>query len=74
MSFLIFKIVLYYLLRKRVQVQQSTKQITTIEKKKKTNKFEKYFYKLTFFDKYILIYIEAIYAAKLQNRTILDLD
>ncbi len=34
MSFVIFDIVLYYLLRKRAQVRQFIKQITTIEKKK----------------------------------------
>ncbi len=34
MSFAIFDIVLYYLLRKRVQIRQFTKQIIIIEKKK----------------------------------------
>jgi len=68
--FLAFDIALHCLLRKRARIQRSTKQITTIERKKKANKFEKRFYKLTFFDKRILIYIEAIYATKLRNCTI----
>jgi len=34
MSFAIFDIALYYLLKKKAQIRQSIEQITTIEKKK----------------------------------------
>jgi len=74
MSFAIFNIALYYLLRKRAQIRQFTKQITTIKKKKKTNKLKKHLYSLTLYNKRILIYIKTIYVAKLRNCTILNLN
>jgi len=72
--FIAFDVVLYYLLKKRAQIRQFTKQITTIEKKKQTNRFKKYFYKLILCNKCTLIYIETIYVAKFRNCIILDLD
>ncbi len=74
MSFAIFDIALYYLLEKKAQIRQFTKQITTIEKKKKTNRFKKYLYSLILCNKYTLIYIKTIYITKFRNCTILDLD
>ncbi len=73
MSFAIFDIALYYLLKKRAQIRQFTKQITTIEKKKKANKFKRYLYSLILYNKRTLTYIKIIYIAKLRNRTILNL-
>ncbi len=74
MLFVAFNIALYYLLRKRTQIRQFTKQITIIEKKKQANKLKRYFYSLILCDKYTLIYIKTIYITKLRNCTILDLD
>ncbi len=62
------------MLRKRAQVQQFTKQITTIKKKKKANKLKRRLYSLTLYNKYILICIKTIYITKFRNRTILNLD
>ena len=74
MFFAIFDTTLHYVLEKRTQIWQFTKQITTIKKKKRTNKLKRYLYNLILYNKCILIYIKTIYIAKLRNRTILDLD
>ncbi len=74
MSFAIFDIVLYYLLEKKVQIRQFIKQITTIKKKEKANRFKKRLYNLILCNKYILIYIKTIYATKFRNCTIWNLN
>ncbi len=74
MSFVAFDIALHYLLEKKIQVRQLTKQITTIKKKKQANRLKRRLYNLILCDKYILIYVETIYATKLRNRTILNLN
>ncbi len=73
MSFATFDIALHYLLKKRAQIRQFTKQITTIEKKKKANKLKRCLYSLILYNKRTLTYIKIIYVAKLRNRTILNL-
>ncbi len=73
-SFATFDVILHYLLRKRTRIRRLTKQITTIEKKKQTNKLKRRLYNLTMCDKRTLIYVKTIYITKFRNRTILNLD
>ena len=71
--FATFDVVLYYLLKKRTRIRQSIEQITIIEKKKRTNRFKRYFYNLILCNKCTLTCIKTIYIAKLRNCTILNL-
>ncbi len=73
MSFAIFNIILHYLLEKKARIRQLLKQITTIEKKKQTNRLKRRLYNLILYDERTLIYVKTIYATKLRNRTILNL-
>jgi len=73
MSFATFDVALHYLLEKKTRVWRLTKQIITIEKKKRANKLKRRLYDLTLCDERTLIYVETIYATKLRNRTILNL-
>ncbi len=74
MSFAIFDIALHYLLRKRAQVRQSIEQIIAIEKKEQANRLKRHLYNLILCNKRTLICVKTIYATKLRNRTILNLD
>ena len=74
MSFAIFDVTLYYLLEKRTQVRQLLKQITTIKKKKRVNKFKRPLYNLILRDERTLTYVETIYITNFRNCTILNLN